>query len=349
MVYEEITRTEDDLSKWIKTCKIPIRKIDGNVTKHLQTIYAANSRHKLLVDNTKKRSLADPWVIAHALNENAATYPTIVLLINKGNNCKQLYLKESSTIEDIDNPNNFMVFKPQEYNKLPLKIFPINSDKDILNIYYNNKTKTKLSDIIKIQEGLRIKKMYESDNGDLHIVKQYQFSKYSDIKQGIFIKHNLINNAVSISSSRFINCQKNKILIAEDGLKIEATLDTSKSLCQGGVYFGTLKNSVYNIKTILGILNSKILSVLYENLFSGMHMGGGYLRYRSGYLNELPFPDIINNKTENLIIDKVTSVLELKQKNEFDTTTLEQEIDRLVYELYGLTEEDIEIVEGSVK
>ncbi len=71
MVYDEITRTEDDLSKWIKTCKIPIRKIDGNVTKHLQKIYAANSRHKLLVDNTKKRSLADPWVIAHALNENA--------------------------------------------------------------------------------------------------------------------------------------------------------------------------------------------------------------------------------------------------------------------------------------
>lgn len=27
--------------------------------------------HANLVDNTKSRSLADPWVIAHALNENA--------------------------------------------------------------------------------------------------------------------------------------------------------------------------------------------------------------------------------------------------------------------------------------
>jgi hypothetical protein len=29
-----------------------------------------------------------------------------------------------------------------------------------------------------------------------------------------------------------------------------------------------------------------------------------------------------------------------------DTTALEREIDRLVYELYGLTEEEIAIVEG---
>ena len=35
--------------------------------KHIQK----NSAHKYLVDNTKQRSLADPWVIAHALRENA--------------------------------------------------------------------------------------------------------------------------------------------------------------------------------------------------------------------------------------------------------------------------------------
>ena len=34
-------------------------------------IYEANPMHKYLVDNIKQRSLADPWVIAHALNKNA--------------------------------------------------------------------------------------------------------------------------------------------------------------------------------------------------------------------------------------------------------------------------------------
>jgi predicted nucleic acid-binding protein len=72
LVYEEIVRTEDDLSKWLKGSKIPINKISEPVTICLQKIYAADPIHKYLVDNTKARSLADPWVIAHALHENAS-------------------------------------------------------------------------------------------------------------------------------------------------------------------------------------------------------------------------------------------------------------------------------------
>lgn len=71
MVYEEIVRTEDDLSKWLKNSKIPIHKMSEPVTVCLQRIFSNNPLHKNLVDNTKARSLADPWVIAHALNENA--------------------------------------------------------------------------------------------------------------------------------------------------------------------------------------------------------------------------------------------------------------------------------------
>lgn len=71
MVYDEIVRTDDDLSKWLKSSKIPIKKIDEQVTKCLKDIYSADPNHKFLVDNTKARSLADPWVIAHALRENA--------------------------------------------------------------------------------------------------------------------------------------------------------------------------------------------------------------------------------------------------------------------------------------
>jgi len=70
VVYEEIVKTEDDLSAWLNNSKIPIRPITESVTKKLQEIYAADPKHKLLVDNTKRRSLADPWLIAHALDEN---------------------------------------------------------------------------------------------------------------------------------------------------------------------------------------------------------------------------------------------------------------------------------------
>lgn len=65
MVYDEIVRTDDGLSKWLKSSEISIRKIDERVTKCLKDIYFADPNHKFLVDNTKARSLADPWVIAH--------------------------------------------------------------------------------------------------------------------------------------------------------------------------------------------------------------------------------------------------------------------------------------------
>lgn len=70
-VFEEIIKTEDDLTTWLKDSRIPIKEVDGEVANCLRDIYGANPLHKYLVDNTRQRSLADPWVIAHALKEKA--------------------------------------------------------------------------------------------------------------------------------------------------------------------------------------------------------------------------------------------------------------------------------------
>lgn len=49
------------------------------------------------------------------------------------------------------------------------------------------------------------------------------------------------------------------------------------------------------------------------------------------------------------IINIVDKILSIKKSNpQANTTTLESKIDRMVYELYGLTKEEIAIVEGSV-
>ena len=49
-------------------------------------------------------------------------------------------------------------------------------------------------------------------------------------------------------------------------------------------------------------------------------------------------------------LDLADRILTTKKANpQADTTALETEIDQMVYELYGLTEEEIAIVEGSAK
>ena len=69
IVSDEITRTNDDLAQWLKGSNIPVFKNDGQVTECLKNIYAANPDHKYLVSENQKHSLADPWVIAHAMNQ----------------------------------------------------------------------------------------------------------------------------------------------------------------------------------------------------------------------------------------------------------------------------------------
>lgn len=69
-VFDEIVRTEDDLSTWLKASKIPVKKASETVIEKLKEIYQTPA-HLKLVDNTKNRSLADPWVIAHAMDNNS--------------------------------------------------------------------------------------------------------------------------------------------------------------------------------------------------------------------------------------------------------------------------------------
>ncbi|MFT4804711.1 MAG: hypothetical protein ACI9YE_001917 [Psychroserpens sp.] len=69
-VYDEIVKTEDDLSKWLKESNIPVRNANESVIGSLKEIYKTPV-HLKLVDNTKNRSLADPWVIAHAMDSDS--------------------------------------------------------------------------------------------------------------------------------------------------------------------------------------------------------------------------------------------------------------------------------------
>lgn len=90
---------------------------------------------------------------------------------------------------------------------------------------------------------------------------------------------------------------------------------------------------------LLGLLNSKLLN-WYFRCFSTNSNVNGY------EVEDFPMPKA-NEKQKQIIIDLVNKILEAKRINPgADTSALEWEIDRLVYELYGLTDEEVEEVEG---
>ena len=63
--------------------------------------------------------------------------------------------------------------------------------------------------------------------------------------------------------------------------------------------------------------------------------------------SKMPIPEINskNKKLEDKIINLVDRIIEGK-KSGIDMRELEEEVDRLVYKLYGLTEEEINIIEN---
>ena len=75
----------------------------------------------------------------------------------------------------------------------------------------------------------------------------------------------------------------------------------------------------------------------------------GYYELSTSFLEEFPYP-IWTYKTDiqKQLIVKVQNIITYKNEYpDFDTTSLETEIDQLVYQLYGLSEEEIKIVEGT--
>ena len=92
-----------------------------------------------------------------------------------------------------------------------------------------------------------------------------------------------------------------------------------------------------SLEGLLGVLNSKLFNWIYSVRFLDYEIKPIYLR-------NSPLCDTNNED----LINKVQEILSLKKDNpEADTSALEREIDFMVYSLYGLTQEEIEIVENS--
>jgi len=67
-VRREIEKIEDGLSEWVKARPHFFAEVNDEVQQHLGTILG---RFPRLVDSTKQRSIADPWVIAHAMADSS--------------------------------------------------------------------------------------------------------------------------------------------------------------------------------------------------------------------------------------------------------------------------------------
>ena len=153
---------------------------------------------------------------------------------------------------------------------------------------------------------------------------------------------------------------EDKIVIAGMTRRLEATYD--KGGLALGVQVYAVAEMIDNPRYLLGLLNSALLSHLFRMRFQAKHLAGGYLSINKGQLESLPIRVLDlkqskERKQHDRIVALVDHILTLHKqlataKTTPERTTLsrqieatDREIDALVYELYGLSNEEIRIVE----
>ena len=113
------------------------------------------------------------------------------------------------------------------------------------------------------------------------------------------------------------------------------------------LYCGISVNQSYDLRFILALLNSSTFDYLmYKINFE--NTGGAFTKAKIYHYNQLPIKET-SSSDQKPLIDLVDHILDAKAADpDADVSALEAEIDCLVYQLYGLTEEEIAIVEGAV-
>ena len=115
------------------------------------------------------------------------------------------------------------------------------------------------------------------------------------------------------------------------------------ALIPSGYYLANSCNYLFapdglDIYSLLGVLNSKLINWFFRCFSTNSNVNG----YE---IDNLPIP-AITKEVQAKIKEKVCSIIQKKNlDNHTDTSDLESQIDQLIYQLYGLTGEEIAIIE----
>lgn len=134
---------------------------------------------------------------------------------------------------------------------------------------------------------------------------------------------------------------KEKIMIQRtrnESLKtrIVATLDDTGVYGMEGIYFIIPKHSEDSLRYLLGILNSKLMNYLFATIFLN-------LAIKAEYVKQVKLP--ITSEKQKVQIEELVNAILQGKLSDADTSKEESEIDFLVYHLYGLTYDEVLIVD----
>jgi len=134
---------------------------------------------------------------------------------------------------------------------------------------------------------------------------------------------------------------------------LDACIDDEGIVIPGIPALVIVEDNVYKLKLLLAILNSRLVFFYIKERYPSSSYNLG-INFTPLMLNKLPIPEI-SEKNKMSLIDLVDRILTITKESDYLANPVKQakvreyekQIDQLVYKLYGLTEEEIGIIENN--
>lgn len=295
---------------------------------------------KLLLDNTiKKLCLFSGRVFD-------ASIDTTIICFAKSKN------EDNKFGIDRDLINTDIFLNQNDIVKFPYNVFPVKLDSKNISII----TKAVLSNkydrfkcCIEIQQGI----IYTGQNKEDIFSNIILNSTYKKCLDGRDVTKWRINwdkkeeNKYISYTSKLHRAREERLFIADSKILIprRATtlygcIDSDKFYALNTAYILlNRRNNEYVMEYYLSLINSKYINYIYNQLFFGWQI-------TIPALEIMPIAKI-SIQEQIQYVELVNEILEQKRENpKADTSALEAEIDKMVYKLYDLTEEEIAIIEN---
>ncbi|MBU4291836.1 MAG: N-6 DNA methylase [Verrucomicrobia bacterium] len=134
-----------------------------------------------------------------------------------------------------------------------------------------------------------------------------------------------------------------KLFMRQTGDSLICSYDTTGLLCLNNVHVGNSKSTNVNLKFVCGLLNSRLLNFFYQSI--SLEVGRVMPQTDIETIDDLPIK--CDPKSEADIAGLADDCIRHITSGRKDAAeSAAKRIDRLVYDLYGLTPEEIAVVEG---
>lgn len=312
----------------------------------LSNLNSKNLRKKIIadyglrmIDNFKMDVFSEP------------TVHTCIMHYKKGESYTQIAVRKGiETSEELKKDIDFELLV-KDISATDNYTFDVTIDNEARNIFNKTAIYPKLGELCYLRQCIK------TGNDKVYVCKSVEqmpepwkktlrgkgIDRYCIKENDVYLKY---GNWLARNWANTTFYERSKIAIREAGNRITACLDTDNRYFLSSIFAIYPKEEYIedNLAFLLGILNSTFATYYIRKIAFEL-TAGAFTKMRTNQLARLPIP-AWNTDAQKPVATLVYQIISAKKHNLLsDTTDDEQEIDRLVYHLYGLTYDEVKIVD----